>query len=653
MRRLHDLKPTLRCLKSFGCAALLSIAALEAVAAPQLAEAQEPDENARVMWNIRYADGLDKATRDEVQNTLLSTLARGRERHFATQPIITQKLKSEGLQIPSCFEDGGPCASGPSFLLDVHQVDIYVDALFNKVGDEWQIELKLFKRFASSSNTITQTGKNLANLLNTIIGSLFVLESSIDITSEIPDVEVWLNQKLIGTTPLSMKITEGPQKLVFKKDGYFSGDWSFTAQKGAIHSHYVELSPETTQFTVVTTDEEAEILVDGAEWGHSGDTHEILPGNHNISIKSAAYHPYEQDLTIYAGGPQTMQVSLLPNSRDIEDIRADGIKRYRFSATGGYHFGIQKFGMGSNNTIRIKKTHPTPADIESGNYGYKHVSAGSKNQGDAYAKFADTSFHGMSFAFNYENEFWGITLARLDLLGSAYDGLFGLYENQGGQLGNTGIGMKGDGGTLIGFYPAQLKAHYNFWVMQVELQAGVGVSWTKLKGVQTNAIDMTGTTDYEDLKVAFSRTQFSANFDLGLKYFFTEETFAMLSYGLQIDSDGRDDTTLRHGMTIAFGIQIPMAMRDKKLQATLDETAAETAQTIADAQNASGNGDAANAEASELVAPIVDDVDDVEIDAPDTLTEVDENVAAAIVDDVDEEDEAWLNSDAAQEADHD
>ena len=562
MRRRTEVRQLSRkafCLMTPACMAICTLMSSAYLSTP--AHAQEQSEETRVMWQLRYDPGLSASQRAEVQNTLLSTLSRVKERHFASPSIVTNKIKNEGLQMPSCFENGGPCPSGPAFLLDVHQVDVYVDALFSKSGDIWRVELKLFRRLSSSTNVITQSGKTLSSLINNVVGSLFVLESSIDITSKIPDVEVYLNQKLIGTTPLAMKITEGDQKLTFKKEGYFPSTWEFTAKKGAIHSHDVELKPETTQFTVLASDPDAKIFIDSVEVGKTGDMREVLPGEHNIKVTSDFYHDYEQSITVYPGHPQTMQVSMLPYSRDPYEVRHDGIGRYRFSATAGYHFAFTKFSMEAES-VRIHKTN--------GNHEESiFVSPGSR-QGNQTTRWANTSLHGMTFALNYENEYWGVTIARLDLMGSPISTEFGLYTQGLDGRPEKSYKARADGATFIGFYPAQIKGHYTFWVMQAEAVAGIGLSWLQLRGDLISDVENRD-TDYNDSHVVFSRTQFSANFDFALKYFFSEESFAMVSYGFQIDAEKHNSATFRHGMTFAVGLQIPLLMRDKALQRSLDE----------------------------------------------------------------------------------
>ena len=91
MRRLSHGKLLFR--NAFRLVTASCIASSAALMAPLAftsdAFAQEQNEDTRVMWQIRYDDNLSAAQRDEIQNTLLSTLSRVKERHFATPSIIS------------------------------------------------------------------------------------------------------------------------------------------------------------------------------------------------------------------------------------------------------------------------------------------------------------------------------------------------------------------------------------------------------------------------------------------------------------------------------------------------------------------------------------------------------------------------------------
>ncbi len=479
-----------------------------------LTNAFAQSENNRVFWQLAYSPSLNTDQQAEVQAVVVQTLARAKERHFASDAIIAQKLKKEGLNFPECFEEGIPCSSGGAFLLDVHNVDAYAKALFSYENNEWVITLTLYRALSSSAVQIQKSGPSLPDLLTQVIGSFFEMESSLDITGNVPDIEIYINQKLVGMTPMNIKAPIGEQTITFKKPGYVSETWQFTAEKGKVYSKAVELNPEETQLTVLTSASDAQIYIDDTLWGTANATNAILPGNHKLAVLSETHHIYTQDYKVYPGTPQTIQVASLPKSRSPYEIRHDGIGKYRLSGTLGYFL--------SGHKLRMPKAswHGEHPDIAEKVY-----------------------FNGISLAMNYENEYWGVSFFRMDIAGASVDKDFTI---------NNEVYHPDSNALYVGFYPAQIKGHYTFWVMQAEAAFGIGLSHMKLGASNVIFGDA-------DLK----QTTFSLDFSLGLKYFFSEESFAMLTYDLQYDAFS--NSIPRHGMTLAMGLQFPVWMRTKDL----------------------------------------------------------------------------------------
>lgn len=466
----------------------------------------------RVLWQIGFDDALSESQRSQVQSAVIQTLSRAKERHFVGHKSLTQKLKKEGLNFPECFDEGMPCSDGGAFVLDVYNVDAYANAHFSQDGDEWRVDIEVYRNLSATAVKVQQSGRVLPDLMQRLIGSLFELESSIDITTNTPDVEVYINQKLIGTAPLQMKIAAGSQSIVFKKSGYVSASWDFEAEKGKVYSKTVELTPEETQLTVLTSAQDAEIDIDGEFWGNANDTHAILPGTHQIEVRSATHHPYAQEYKVYPGTPQTIQIASRPLSRSPYEVRQEGIQKYRLAATVGYHLASHTLNM------------PDDSKFKSG--------------------FVEkVYFNGISLAFGYEAKYWGISFFRLDVGGASASREVELED---------GDMAKSKDAVFVGFYPAQIRAHYPFWVMQAEAAFALGFSYTQLSVESPNEGAF-------DLK----QNAFSIQFSLGLKYFLSEESFVMLAYDLQYDAI--DDAKVRNGMTLAIGFQFPVWQRENSL----------------------------------------------------------------------------------------
>lgn len=498
-------------------------------------EAAAQDIQNRVLWQLDFAPSLSADQKSLIQSTMMNTLSRAKERHFVGENILTNKIKKEGLNFPECFTEGQPCSAGGAFVLDVHNVDAYAKAMFSYENNEWSVELKLYRNLSAAAVEIHRTGSSLPDLLQTVVSSLFELEAGIEITSSVPDVQIFIHQKLVGTTPMVMKLPAGAQNVTFKKAGYVSETWEFNAEKGKVYTKNVDLRPEETQLTVLTTVPDAEIWIDDQLWAKSNETHPILPGEHTVEVRSETHHSYSQPYKVYPGSPQTMHVAPLPKSRDPYQVRHDGIKKYRLSASVGYFMSYGELGLKSTKFISSTQTTPIPSAT--------HIQA---------------DFHGISMAFNYEAEYWGVTFFRLDIGGTGKNLDFNALEIP-----------QATGATLVGFYPAQIRGHYTFWVMQAEASFGLGLSYLDVNFSKYSH------------NASLDRVAFSIQFNLGLKYFFSEETFAMLSYDLQADVTAA--SLPRHGLTIGVGMQIPAWMRSTdevpELDASMTDTEAEAVPT--------------------------------------------------------------------------
>ena len=481
----------------------------------------------RVLWRLEYDAALDGGQRAAVESSVLKTLARASERHFVGQKILDQKLRTEGVNFPECFTDGVACATGGAFVLDVYGVDAYVVASFAHEGGEWGLDLTVYRRLSSSAVHVRRTAPGLSELLQSVLGSLFEMESEMDVTAEQGDVEVYVNRRFVGKAPLSLRIPVGVQEVWFKKPGYVDQTWEFEAEKGRLYSRHVALVPEVTRLTVLTPVAESQVYVDGALWSEGNVSQEILPGDHLITVSADGYHAFEQDYRVYPGNPQTIQVALLKESESPYGVRHRNISKYRFSGTVGYRYAHQSLSMKGSRVELV-------ADGEGHSYGPERGGWG------------EGSFHGVTLGLNYEDTYWGIGLFKLDILGSSLNKSDEIVFKSLG-AGDPGVGRPHDG-LLVGFYPLQAKGHYTFWVMQAEAVFGVGVSHLRVSG----------TTPFD--KFTLKQTAFSINFDVMLKYYLSEESYVSAGYELQYDVKGGERA--RHGLSVMFGFQFPLWMRE-------------------------------------------------------------------------------------------
>ncbi len=479
----------------------------------------------RVAWRLDYAPELSKTERAEIESTVLKTLMRAKERHFAGDAILTQKLKSEGLNFPDCFTQGEPCASGGTFVLDVYNADAYAEAVFSRDSEagEWGIDLTLNRRYSGSAMRIRRSGRDLSELLRQVLSGLFEMEAEISIDTAQPNLNVWLNNRFIGTAPLSMRISVGEQNIEFKKDGYVSQSWKFDAEKGKLYSKQIELVPEVTPLTILTSAPDSYVTIDGNRVGAANATYDILPGDHAIGVSAEGYHGFEQEYKVYPGSLQTMQVALRPKSASPYEIRHQNIGMYRFSGFVGYRY--------ANESMSMKKSK---AKVGANGYRYAPSRSG----------WASGDFHGLTLRLDYESRYWGLSLFELDASWAKFRDR-DAFEMK--TAGSDPIRVNPEDGWMIGFYPAQIKGHYTFWVMQAEAILGLGVSHKKINARS------------ESDGFSFSQTSFSAHFNASLKFYMSEESFASLGYDFQIDA--ADGEKGRHGVVLGLGMQFPVWRR--------------------------------------------------------------------------------------------
>lgn len=508
--------------------------------------------DARVAWRLDYAPELSKTERAEIESTVLKTLMRAKERHFAGDAILTQKLKSEGFGFPDCFTQGEPCASGGTFVLDVYNADAYAEAVFSRDSQagEWIIDLTLNRRYSGSAQRIRRSGRDLSELLRQVLSGLFEMEAEISIDTAQPNLGVWLNNRFIGTAPLSMRISVGEQNIEFKKDGYVSQSWKFDAEKGKLYSKQIDLVPEVAPLTILTPAPDSFVTIDGNRVGPANATYDILPGDHAIGVSAEGYHDFEQEYKVYPGSLQTMQIALRPKSASPYEIRHQNIGTYRFSGFVGYRY--------ANESMSMKKSK-----AKVGEKGYRYApSRGGWASGD---------FHGLTLRLDYEDRYWGLSVFEFDASWAKF-GDRDAFEMK--TAGSDPIRVNPEDGWMIGFYPAQIKGHYTFWVMQAEALLGIGVSHKKINARS------------ESENFSFAQTAFSVHFNASLKFYMSEESFASLGYDFQIDA--ADGEKGRHGVVLGIGMQFPVWRRTTS--ALLDDDADDGAEAEAAEDGASLNG---------------------------------------------------------------
>ncbi|MFC1504335.1 PEGA domain-containing protein, partial [Spirochaetota bacterium] len=134
----------------------------------------------------------------------------------------------------------------------------------------------------------------------------------VKITSAPGKAELWLNNKMIGHTPLSVKLKLGTYQLVLQKHGYKTlTDHNFTVDyRKRLTMHY-NLEKIKTHLTVTSSPGGAAIKINGQTAGKAPVKREGLEfGTYTVRAELAGYTPTEKAVIIDTDKPYTINLTL-------------------------------------------------------------------------------------------------------------------------------------------------------------------------------------------------------------------------------------------------------------------------------------------------------------------------------------------------------
>ena len=175
--------------------------------------------------------------------------------------------------------------------------------------------------FQPTRREVTLAGK----VTETISLALLPTESGaaqLVVSTPLPGAAVWINDKLVGATPLpaSVAVAPGDVRVELKRDGYRTASRVLRVDQGATAK--VELAPEEDPATpaaakgtlrlALAESGSTEIVVDGASRAVSSDGIALPAGPHTLRVQRAGFEPYASNVQIEAGRPTTLAVNLVP-----------------------------------------------------------------------------------------------------------------------------------------------------------------------------------------------------------------------------------------------------------------------------------------------------------------------------------------------------
>ena len=159
----------------------------------------------------------------------------------------------------------------------------------------------------------TEKARILPGEATEVITTLSLLNSALTITSEPSEAKVYLNDTLIGSTPIqNYKVTPGTYTLGIVKDGYESHTVEVTVGPGESKNLSVTLSPIKGSLTITSEPSEAEVYLNNTLIGKTPlDGYQVIPGSYDLKIVKEGYQEYRVTVTIKPGETKSIMVALL------------------------------------------------------------------------------------------------------------------------------------------------------------------------------------------------------------------------------------------------------------------------------------------------------------------------------------------------------
>ena len=143
--------------------------------------------------------------------------------------------------------------------------------------------------------------------------------ADVTINATPPDIDVYVDDELLGSGSGVFEILEGERILRLEAAGFASLERELSVVAGeAMDLGMIELTPATGVLTLSSTPSGANVSVDGEFAGQTPLEVELSPDvNHRISLSTAGYQRASRSVNMSAGSRDAMSVSLAPLLGDV------------------------------------------------------------------------------------------------------------------------------------------------------------------------------------------------------------------------------------------------------------------------------------------------------------------------------------------------
>ncbi len=149
--------------------------------------------------------------------------------------------------------------------------------------------------------------------------------SNFELSTNIPNVNAYLNGVYLGKTPLTTRnINPGVYTLTLEKTGYYERDFYITLNAGTNNALYIELLRISGFLSIEKDPEDAQVFIDGKE--EKSSLVELYEGDHLVEIKKFGFETYSKTHTILRNQREEITVQLERADFLLSDLQANTVR---------------------------------------------------------------------------------------------------------------------------------------------------------------------------------------------------------------------------------------------------------------------------------------------------------------------------------------
>jgi len=145
--------------------------------------------------------------------------------------------------------------------------------------------------------------------------------AQISVRTNVPDAEVFIDDKLVGITPLaaSVPVAPGDRRVEVRRTGYTTASRQLSLGEGSSGDVVLELVEDAALLTTAggtlvleISETDPVVFLDGKSRGVYAAPLRVPPGRHALRIERGEFLPVERDITILASQTTTVTIALEP-----------------------------------------------------------------------------------------------------------------------------------------------------------------------------------------------------------------------------------------------------------------------------------------------------------------------------------------------------